>query len=94
MLQMPQFGVPHARRVEQHQHGAMRQVMRCFDQLRHLVDAEDRREPAWGLGVRRVIQQVSTLQRLHEEEAQRGDVESDGTRHQLPLAQQVRLIGS
>ena len=44
-------------------------------------------------GIRRVVEQIPTLQRLHEEEAQRRDVEADRQRSHLPLAQQIRLIG-
>src|SRR5262249_34979609 len=40
------------------------------------------------------VQQVPTLQRLHEEEAQRRDVEADRQRSPLPLAQQIRLVRS
>ena len=43
-------------------------------------------------GIRRVVEQVPTLQRLHEEEAERRDVELDRPRRHLPLAQQIRLI--
>jgi hypothetical protein len=39
-----------------------------------------------------VLQQVGALQRLHEEEPECGDVELDGSRPELPLAQQIRLI--
>src|SRR6476659_5834103 len=38
-------------------------------------------------GIGRVVEQVPTLQRLHEEEVQRGDVEADRQWSHLPLAQ-------
>jgi hypothetical protein len=41
----------------------------------------------------RRVEQVPTLQRLHKEEAQRRDVETDRQGSHLPLAQQVRLVG-
>ena len=44
------------------------------------------------LRIRDVVEQVAPLQRLHEEEPERRDMELHRPRLQLPLAQQVRLI--
>jgi hypothetical protein len=91
-LQMPEFRIPHPRRVQDHQHRAMREAVRRVDQLRDVIDAENLREATRGLGVRRVVQRVPALQRLHEEEADRADVEPHRPRRQLPLTEQMRLI--
>ena len=92
-LQMAQLRVPHAGRVQDHQHRAVRQTVGGVDHPRHLLDAQDLRQPTRGFRIRRVVEQVATLQRLHEEEAQRRDVEADRQRPHLPLAQQIRLVG-
>ena len=91
-LQMAQLGVPHARRVQDHEHRAIGQIPRAIDQSGDFVRGEDRREPAWDLWKRQVFQHVRPLQRLHEEEPERRDVELHRPRPELPLAQQVRLI--
>ena len=52
------------------------------------------RQPARGFRIRRVIERIPPLQRLHKEEAQRRDMEADGQRLHLPLAQQIRLVRS
>ena len=92
-LQMAQLRVSHAGRVEDHQHRAVRQTVGGVDHPRHLLDAEDLRQPPRGFGVRRVIEQVPPLQRFHEEEAQRRHVEANRQRLHPPLAEQIHLIG-
>ena len=92
-LQLPQLRVAHAGRVQDHQHRAVRQTVGGVDDPCHLLDAQDLRQPSRGFGIRRVVEQVPALQRLHEEEAQRRDVEANRQRSHLPLAQQIRLIG-
>jgi hypothetical protein len=89
---MAEFGVPHAGRVQDHQHRAVRQTVGGVDQSRHFLDAQDLRQPTRSLGIRRLVEQIRTLQRLHEEEAQRRDVEAHGQRLHLPLAQEIRLV--
>ena len=49
-LQMPQLRIPHAGRVQDHQHRAMRQVLRRVDQVRDVIDAQNLRESTRGLG--------------------------------------------
>jgi hypothetical protein len=93
-LQMPQLGIPHARRVQDHEHRAIGEILRSIDQSGDFVRGEDRREPAWDLRKGHVFQHVRALQRLHKEEPERRDVELDRPRPELPLAQQVRLIRS
>ena len=93
-LQLAQLRVAHAGRVQDHQHRAVRQTVGRVDHPRHLLDAEDLRQPSRGFGIRRVVEQIPTLQGLHEEEAQRRDVEADRQRSHLPLAQQIRLVRS
>jgi hypothetical protein len=91
-LQLTQFRVSHAGRVQDHQHRALRQTVGVVDQLRHLLDGQDLRQPTRSVRVGRVVEQVPTLQRLHEEEAQRRDMEADRQRSHLALAQQIRLV--
>jgi hypothetical protein len=91
-LQMPKLRVPHAGRVQDHQHRAVRQVLCRVDQVRDVIDAQNLRESTRGLGVRRVVQRVLALQRLHEEEADRADVEPHRPWRQLPLTKEMRLI--
>jgi hypothetical protein len=91
-LQMPELRVPHAGRVQDHQHRAVRQTVGGVDQPRHLLDAQNLRQPTRRFQIGRVVEQVPTLQRLHEEEAQRRDVEADRQRSHLPLAQQIHLV--
>ena len=69
-------------------------LSRRVDQAGHLLHTQDLRQPAGRLRVRRVVEQIATLQRLHEEEAQRRHVEPDGLRLQLPLAQEIRLVAT
>ena len=92
-LQMAQLRVPHAGRVQDHQHRAVRQTVGGVDHPRHLLDTQDLGQPPRGFGIRRVVEQIPPLQRLHEEEAQRRHVEANGQRPHLPLAEQIRLIG-
>jgi hypothetical protein len=91
-LQMPQLGIPHARRVQDHEHRAIGQMPRAIDQSGDLVRGEDHREPAWDLRKGNVFQHVRPLERFHEEEPERRHVELHRPRPELPLAQQVRLI--
>jgi hypothetical protein len=93
-LQMAELRVPHAGRVQDHQHRAVRQTVGGVDHPRHFLDAQDLRQSPRGFGVRRVVEQVPPLQRLHEEEAQCCDVEADRQRAHLSLAQQIRLVRS
>src|SRR5262245_27378211 len=89
---MPELGVPHARRVEHHEHRPIGEMFRAIDQPRHFLRRENCWEPAWDLRKRNVFQQVRALQRLHEEEPERGDVELYRARPELPLAEEIRLI--
>jgi hypothetical protein len=93
-LQMPELGIPHPRRVQDHEHGALGQVARPVDQSGNFLRTEDRREPPRDLRKRKVLQQVRALQRLHEEEPERRDVQFHRPRPELALPQQVRLIRS
>ena len=43
-------------------------------------------------GIRDVVEQIAPLQRLHEEEPERRDMEPHRPRLQFPLAEQVGLI--
>ena len=79
-LQMAQLRVPHAGRVQDHQHRAVRQIVGGIDHPGDFLDAQDLRQPTRGFGIRRVVEQVASLQRLHEEEAQRRDVEANRPR--------------
>jgi hypothetical protein len=67
-LQVPELGVAHPRGVQQHQHSAMRKAVRRLDQPRHVINAQDLRQPARDLRVRRVREELAALRRLHEEE--------------------------
>ena len=73
--------------VQDHQHRAVRQAAGRVDEPGHLLDAQDLREPTRRLGVRRVIEQIAALQRLHEEEPQGGNVQTHSQRAHLPLVQ-------
>ena len=53
---------------------------------------QDGRQPARHLGIRDVVEGIPPLQRLHEEEPERRDMELHGPRLKLPLAQEVRLV--
>ena len=79
--------------VQDHQHRAVRQTVGGVDHPRHLLDTQDLGQPSRGFGIRGVVEQIATLQRLHEEEAQRRHVEANGERPHPPLAEQIRLIG-
>ena len=79
--------------VQDHQHRAVRQTVGGVDEPRDLLDAQDLRQPARGFGIRRVIEQVAPLQRLHEEEPQGRHMQANGQRAHLPFAEQVRLVG-
>jgi hypothetical protein len=79
-------------RVQDHEHRAVRHTIGGIDHPRHFLDTQDLGQPTRGFGVRRVIKQVAPLQHLHEEEAQRRDMQKDRQRAHLSLAEQVRLI--
>src|SRR4029453_4963474 len=49
-------------------------------------------QPPRGFGIRRFVEQVPPLQRLHEEETQRRHVEANGQRPHLLLVEQIRLV--
>jgi len=87
-----ELGVPHARRVQDHEQGPVGEVLRTVDQAGDFLGGQDYRESTRDFREGDVFQQVRPLQRLHEEEPERGDVELDRARPELPLAQQVRLI--
>ena len=50
--------------------------------------------PLGRLRVRRVVEEIATPQRLHEEEPQRRHVEPDGLWLELPRPQEVRLVAA
>jgi hypothetical protein len=70
-LPAPHFGVPHARRIEHHQHRALSERTCAIDQSCDFFHGEDRRQPTRDLRVRNVIEEIGPLERLHEEEPQR-----------------------
>ena len=91
-LQVAQLGVPHAGRVQDHQHRPIGEILRAIDQTGDFLRGENHREASRDLRKRDVVEQIGALQGLHEEEPERGDVELDRPWPELPLAQQVRLI--
>ena len=52
-------------------------LSRGIDQPGDFLVAQDLRQPTRDFGIRHVLEQVAPLQRLHEEEAERRDVELD-----------------
>src|SRR5712691_5147084 len=72
----------------------MRQAVRRRNQARDLLAAQDLGQAPGRLRVRRVFEQIPAPQRLVEEEADRADVQLDGPRCQLPLTEQIRLVGA
>ena len=89
-----ELGAPHARRIQDHQHRAVIEAIRRLDQAGHLLHTQDRRQTLGRLRVRRVVEEIATPQRLHEEEPQRRHVEPDGLWLELPRPQEVRLVAA
>jgi hypothetical protein len=58
-LEMAQFRIPHAGRVQDHQQGSFGQGACRRDQTLDLVDGQHRGQPAWDLRIRRVVEQVA-----------------------------------
>ena len=58
-LQLPELRVPHAGRVQDHEHRAVRQTVGGVDHPRHLLDAQDLRQPPRGFGSSRSVSTIS-----------------------------------
>jgi hypothetical protein len=73
-------------------------IVRC-DKLsaasmsRATSSTQDLRQATCGFGIRRILEQVAPVQRLHEEEPQCRHMQADCPRAHLPLAEQIRLVG-
>jgi hypothetical protein len=93
-LEIAELGVPHARRVQDHEHRPIGEILRPIDQTGDLLRGENHRESSRDLRKGEVLRQVGALERLDEEEPEGGDVELDRARPELPLAQQICLISA
>jgi len=91
-LKAAEFGAPDTRRVQGHEHGAVEEVTGRVDEVRDFLGTQDLRELARAFGPGDVFEQITTLQRLDIEEAERGHMLLDSARVQLFLLKQVGLI--
>src|SRR5215468_8658853 len=86
-LEMSQFGASYAGAIERHQQCPAKQCSGCVDQTGHFLPAQHRWQSTLVLWVRQEIAELVTLERLHEEEAQRRSLIDHGTGCQLALSQ-------
>jgi hypothetical protein len=69
-LQVAEFGVPHAGRVQDHQHRPIGEILRAIDQTGDFLRGENHGEASRDLRKGDVLQQIGALQGLYEEEPQ------------------------
>jgi len=91
-LKRAEFGARNTRRVQGHEHGAVEEVTGRVDEVRDFLGTQDLRELARAFGPGDIFEQITTLQRLDIEEAERGHMLLDSARVQLFLLKQVGLI--
>src|SRR5260370_3482624 len=91
-LKAAKFRAPDTRRIKGHQHRAMEEVTGRVDELRHFLGTQDLRKFAMPFGSRNIFEQITSLQSLDIEKAERGNVLLYSAGIQLPLLKQVGLI--
>jgi len=71
-LKAAQFCAADTRRVQGHEHRAVEEVTGRVDELRYFLRAQDLRKFAIPFGSRNIFEQITSLQSLDIEEAERG----------------------
>jgi hypothetical protein len=91
-LEMAWFSASQAGRIQHHQHGAMREVLRGSNEPRHFLLTQYCGHPPLTLGKWNVIGKIRPSECLDEEKTQSSGTTFDGPRREFVVAKQVNLV--